>query len=213
MTSQQSTTRRQRRIAIRKTQILDAAATIFSEKGYERATTREIAEAADVSEGTLYNYFKGKRAIFIGLLQDMADEVIEGLANIQVEGLEDMVAQLLVSQFLQIQKRRMFTLYLHEARLDPEINHHYKEHVLFRIRQETERRMQDLISAGIMRPVNPAIATPTLMGTMIGLAILFELGDDPAITALPPEVLATEVTEIFMRGLRARKENAGGGAS
>ena len=60
MTSSQPKNRRERRIAARQEQILEAAAIVFSTKGYERATTREIAEAADVSEGTLYNYFDNK---------------------------------------------------------------------------------------------------------------------------------------------------------
>ncbi len=52
---QRTAARRERRIAARKEQILDAAAQVFAAKGFHRATTKEIAEAADVSEGTIYN--------------------------------------------------------------------------------------------------------------------------------------------------------------
>jgi AcrR family transcriptional regulator len=58
-------TRRQRQIAVRIEQILDAAARLFATKGFHRTTTREIAEAADVAEGTLYNYFENKNDLFI----------------------------------------------------------------------------------------------------------------------------------------------------
>ena len=61
------TGRRERRIARRKKEILDAAARIFAEKGYANATTREIAEAADMAEGTLYNYFGGKRELLLAV--------------------------------------------------------------------------------------------------------------------------------------------------
>ena len=57
-----STSRRERRIANRRTLILEAAARLFAEKGFHRTTTRDIAEAADVSEGTLYNYFENKES-------------------------------------------------------------------------------------------------------------------------------------------------------
>jgi len=203
-------TRRQRRIAARKAQILEAAATVFSEKGYAGATTREIAAAADVSEGTLYNYFHSKRDLFIGLLQAWTDEVIEAIAGIQAEGLEDIVTQLLTSQFLRIGKQRMFTLFLHEARLDPEIHRYYVEQMLSRIRRETEQRMQALIEAGVMRPVNPAVAIRTLMGTVMGLALLFDLGGDTVIETMPSEQLAAEVTDIFLRGLRVHPTPEGG---
>jgi AcrR family transcriptional regulator len=45
-------------------QLLDAAAAVFSERGYARATTKEIAKAAAVSEGTIYRHFADKKELF-----------------------------------------------------------------------------------------------------------------------------------------------------
>jgi AcrR family transcriptional regulator len=44
----------------KKEAILDAALALFAEKGVDAATTREIAERADTSEGNLYRHFEGK---------------------------------------------------------------------------------------------------------------------------------------------------------
>jgi AcrR family transcriptional regulator len=44
--------------------ILEAATLIFSEKGYDGARTAEIAEAAGVTERTLFRYFRSKEALF-----------------------------------------------------------------------------------------------------------------------------------------------------
>ncbi len=44
----------------KKEAILDAALTLFAEKGVDAATTREIAERADTAEGNLYRHFEGK---------------------------------------------------------------------------------------------------------------------------------------------------------
>jgi len=44
--------------------ILEAATLIFSEKGYQGARTAEIAEAAGVTERTLFKYFRSKEALF-----------------------------------------------------------------------------------------------------------------------------------------------------
>jgi AcrR family transcriptional regulator len=44
--------------------ILAAAREVMLEQGLVRATTREIARAADVSEGTLYNHFANKQELF-----------------------------------------------------------------------------------------------------------------------------------------------------
>lgn len=44
--------------------ILDAAARVLVDVGYDKATTNSIAEVAGVSIGTLYEYFPGKEAIY-----------------------------------------------------------------------------------------------------------------------------------------------------
>lgn len=49
------------------TAILDAAAQVLVNQGYERATTDRIAERAGVSIGTLYEYFPNKEAVFATL--------------------------------------------------------------------------------------------------------------------------------------------------
>ena len=52
---------RSRKRALR---ILDAAAAIFAEAGYEAATTEAIAKAAGTSIGSVYQFFPNKHAIF-----------------------------------------------------------------------------------------------------------------------------------------------------
>ena len=49
--------------------ILTAAEKIFAEKGYDKATTLEIAKTACVSEATLYEYFHNKEDILFSTLQ------------------------------------------------------------------------------------------------------------------------------------------------
>jgi AcrR family transcriptional regulator len=45
-------------------QLLEAATTVFSERGFARATTKEIAKVAGVAEGTIYRHFADKRDLF-----------------------------------------------------------------------------------------------------------------------------------------------------
>lgn len=44
--------------------LLDAALEVFVRRGFARATTREIAAAAGVAEGTIYRHFADKHALF-----------------------------------------------------------------------------------------------------------------------------------------------------
>ena len=56
---------KQSRSIEKKESILNAALTMFGEKGYYNTTTNEIAEAAGVSIGTLYAYFENKETILL----------------------------------------------------------------------------------------------------------------------------------------------------
>src|ERR1700677_2486069 len=55
--------------------ILDAAAEIFVEVGYEAATVTAIAERSGSSIGALYNYFPDKQSIAYTLVNQYAQEV------------------------------------------------------------------------------------------------------------------------------------------
>lgn len=195
-------TRRARRIAQRRAQILEAAEAIFAAKGYHRATTREIASAADVSEGTLYNYFTSKRDLFVGLMVSRADVLIDSIAQVEVDSIEDLMAQLLAGQFIRMRAQRQFRLFLQEARLDPVLNQALVGDVLPRISNEVKRLMGVLMEAGVMRRVDPEIANWTLIGAVVGLVLFADLGAAPALDSISAEELAMHVADIFMRGLR-----------
>ncbi len=73
--------RRERRIERRRREIVTVAAQLFAAKGYAYTTTKDIAEAADMAEGTLYNYFEGKRDIMLAILNEMCVPIDALLQN------------------------------------------------------------------------------------------------------------------------------------
>ena len=59
--------------------ILRAGREVFAEKGYERATTAEIAQRLGISEATVFTYFSGKRELCMQVLGEWYDEIIEAM--------------------------------------------------------------------------------------------------------------------------------------
>jgi TetR/AcrR family transcriptional regulator len=59
--------RKEREKQQRKNSILDAAEKVFFSKGFKDATMDDVAEAAELSKGTLYRYFKNKEDIHLGI--------------------------------------------------------------------------------------------------------------------------------------------------
>lgn len=60
----------QRRPTERRREILDAAALVFGERGYELATLAHVAERAGISIGTVQHYFGSKAALFNEVVAD-----------------------------------------------------------------------------------------------------------------------------------------------
>jgi AcrR family transcriptional regulator len=54
---------------VKREEILDAALTIFAERGYDRTSVREIARAVGLSQAGLLHYFNSKEALFAEVLR------------------------------------------------------------------------------------------------------------------------------------------------
>jgi AcrR family transcriptional regulator len=75
--SSPSLSRRERERQMRRQAMLDAAQSVFAEKGYARATLDEIAERAEFGKGTLYNYFEGgKEALLFAVFDAIYDDIV-----------------------------------------------------------------------------------------------------------------------------------------
>jgi len=59
--------------------ILRVGREVFAEKGFERATTTEIALRLGVSEATVFTYFHGKRELCERVITDWYDEIIAAI--------------------------------------------------------------------------------------------------------------------------------------
>ena len=60
--------RKEREKEHRREEILNAAQRVFFEKGLQAATMDEIAEAAELSKGTLYLYYKSKEDLYLAVM-------------------------------------------------------------------------------------------------------------------------------------------------
>jgi len=69
----------------RRDKILDAARTVFAQRGYHGASTADIAAAAGCSEPMLYKHFASKQGLFVAALQQggmaVKAKVMEAVGN------------------------------------------------------------------------------------------------------------------------------------
>ena len=65
--------------------LLEATTRVLIADGYDAASTNRIAKAADVSVGSLYQYFPNKEALVLALAQQHANRMLELLARSAAE--------------------------------------------------------------------------------------------------------------------------------
>ena len=64
----------------RRRQLLDAAMEVFVARGYHAAAMDEIADRAGVSKPVLYQHFPGKQELYLALLDQSVDRLVEAVA-------------------------------------------------------------------------------------------------------------------------------------
>lgn len=79
----------------RREAILRAVRVLFAEKGFEAATTRELARAAGVSEALLFKHFPDKESLYEAMLDDFAKASDQGVAE-RLAALEPSTASLVL---------------------------------------------------------------------------------------------------------------------
>jgi AcrR family transcriptional regulator len=63
----------------RRRQLLDAALAVFTTQGYHAAAMDDIAEKAGVSKPVLYQHFPGKRELYLALLDESAESLLDAV--------------------------------------------------------------------------------------------------------------------------------------
>ena len=198
--------RRERRIERRRREIVTTAAQVFAEKGYAHTTTKDLAEAADMAEGTLYNYFEGKRDILLAILNEMRAPIDALLQNahppstredfvrVVENGLDIFVSQLDFTRAL-LTEIWVDDVILNDLVLDR------SQHIGQAIKAFITRR----IEAGNFRPIDPEAATLMVLGGFVALIMPVLRGKQPVPTPEARHQLAQTAVDLLFDGLRVRE--------
>ena len=100
--------------------IVNAAADLFQTHGFDATTTRDIARAAGIATGTLFNYFDTKEAIVTSLATEALGKARLASAKPTPDGdLEEELFALVAAELRQLKPLRKFITPLLETVLSP----------------------------------------------------------------------------------------------
>lgn len=145
-------------------QIIQGAAQIFSDDGYEGASMSRIAEQANVSKGTLYNYFASKSDLFVAYVQhETAERIAWVVESAEGEGsIEDTlraIARRLIHVLASPMARTMHRILISEAPKFPGLARAYYEATSGRGLAEMKRLLDREVGRGRLRIDDTALAS------------------------------------------------------
>jgi len=71
----------------KRAQILGAAARLFAEEGYDRASMIQIAQACGISKANIYHYYDGKEALLFDVLDSYLSQLSSRICGLDLHGL------------------------------------------------------------------------------------------------------------------------------
>jgi len=183
--------------------ILDAAAQQFAALGYSGATTRGIAEAAEVSELTLFRHFGNKKNLFMQAVQQGSAMPGIGAALAgQISGDLRQDLTLIGAHFLKtlIERREAILMTLHEAGRLPEVRQ-VAAQVPRRQRRMLAGYLEDQVAAGRLKTLDASMMAQAFLGMFFAYAVYQVLLDEA-----PPDAAHIEATvglfvQIFLEGV------------
>lgn len=168
-------------IAARRSQILDAATTIFAEKGFARSTIKDIAKEAGIADGTIYIYFENKTALLLGILNRLneTDQRAEDF-DLSAEMGIDAHFRFYLRQRLDVITAKgleVVQIVLSEILVNREMRDLYRQQVIDPTFELASRYFQEWIDKGLLKPFDVPLVMRTITSLVLGLLVLRLMGD------------------------------------
>lgn len=194
---------------VTRSQLLDAAEKVFTEKGVSHTSLADIASAAGVTRGAIYWHFKNKADLFHAMMErvkmpidEMADTMEAEQSNDAIACLRNVALSVLQHVASNPQTHRVFDIFNNKCELvgemaigrERELERRYE--CLGRI----EQKMRSAVEQGTLpRSLNPHTAAIGWYSFISGLIINWVL--NPASFDLAGE--APQLIDGYLKGLQA----------
>jgi AcrR family transcriptional regulator len=184
--------------------ILHAAAQVFAEQGYARATTRALADAAGVNEVTLFRHFGSKQGLFSAIVEAYAGPALKTAMAARLTGdyRQDLLTMGAHVLRALLERREAMRLMLCEAEHFPEVRQVLAQNPR-QLRQMLAGYLRQQMARGHVRPLHAEAAAQAFWGMLFAYTISLWLVDEPLQPELDVEELVAQFVDIFVDGTLA----------
>ncbi len=196
----------------RRQQIIDGALEVFSSKGFEQATNKDIAQAASIgSPGLIYHYFKDKADLLQQVLETRAP-VLQLIAH--ADELMDLpprealqrLAHAYIATMTDPRAVKLFKLVLGESIRRPIVADILNRVGPARGLNFLSRYLEHQMSLGRLRRMDPGAAARCFMGPLLAYIMTREVFPQPDTPHLRPEMMVRTTVDIFLDGIMLEAE-------
>lgn len=168
--------------------ILDAAVRVFGARGYHGTSVRDIAEAAGVSPGSLYNHFASKHDLLVVILERGLDNLVAASEDALYEAAPDPVSRLraLVRTHVHSHAVSRVESYIGNSELRSLSR---EARALIVSKRDTQQRMFDRVvrdgaQQGVFHTEDPVMTSRYIVTACTAVATWYRPGGDVGIDAL-----------------------------
>lgn len=196
----------------RRQQIIDAALEVFAHKGFEKATNKDIARAAQIkSPGLIYHYFKDKADLLRNIVQQRAPAIqLLGHADELMEKPPREVLALFANSFARTFGDKAtiagFKLLLGESLRRPAVADMFNRLGPLRAFSFLVRYFEHQMDLGTLRRMDPGAAARCFVGPMVIFALTREVFPQTDSDTLAPQAMIDTLIDVFLRGMEPDKQ-------
>lgn len=191
----------------RRQQIIDGALQVFASKGFETATTKDIAKAAGVrSPGLIYHYFADKADLFRSVIEQRVPIIelfdqLDAFGALPPREALTIFARGLLSATDSPQTLAMMRLMLGESIRRPAVAAMLNQHGPGRGFAFLSSYLARQMEAGTLRRMEPGVATRCFIGPLFAFIVTKLVFPQPDSATLSTEVMADAAVDVFLRGM------------
>lgn len=180
--------------------ILATAEKIFGEKGYFETSVAEITLRTGVAQGTFYNYFPSKKAVFDCLIREMSSNLRYSIKQ-AMEGYETFEEKQRAGYFAffkwVLEHRDLYSIIQQSVLVDRDLYRWYYE----KLASGFVRAIKDAIDTGDCKPLNPETVAYCMMGIgqFIGMRWVLWEGE------IVPDDVFDEAMEVIFYGINMKR--------
>jgi AcrR family transcriptional regulator len=201
---------RENRQSQRRQRILDAALDLFARQGFHGTSTRQIAQAAGVAEGSIFNHFPSKKDLLVAAMAQIVDDYFgEDLVAPSKAGTLELLRATFTSRLgLGFRHAERIRFLLSELLMNQEMRQSYFEAVILRLTERIERVLEQRIAEGLLRPCNVQVVSGALVGAFLTFLLVAVLDEDRRLLRNSLDEISDELAHLFFYGLRPDRQEA-----